>query len=180
MKYWQISIATAFAIKKEINKYDKSVYGKITKPNRGVSEERLTEIETNINLKLHDKYKEFLQVMNGWSGFYKDVDILRVEEINNTSINEYGSRILESISDETFNNIGVERDKLFIVAYGVQTKNIFFISEGTSKKPGIIIWHRGSIQDVYKDFKEFFLSITKMNLERLNKLKEDEKKSLLV
>ncbi len=170
---WAERIVTLALVKQDLAKADKEQLWPYHLPSLAASKDELDAVESYLGFKLDKEYRAFLDMANGWKGFFQYIDLFGTTQLLGSPDMEYACGLLESIDDDVFRTIGFSRNEFMAIASTRHDKDVFVISTSRSTKPGIVIWLAGEEVERFESFTDFFLSMIDYNRQELEEMKEE-------
>ena len=138
-------------------------------PNQGAEEVDIHELVTRYDVP--SDYLDLLRVTIGWSGFYHDVDLLRVDELLGSDKLERAWMLTESADDGAGDRLGLDRASYLPV--GVSNFDIDVFLLNMEAAIGQIRWMAGSEIERFDSIEHFVKEMTSYNRETLQDLLND-------
>jgi hypothetical protein len=166
---WRLAILNMSHVKQELFQVDKQKLWPWHLPEVAATQEQLDTLEVNIGYSLDAKYKSFLSYANGWKGFYHEVDLFGIEDLQGSFRMAKAVEMLTA-ADDALKYSGVELNELLPIAVSITDMDVFVIVRSTHAHSGEIIWFAGGEIDRFKDFDEYFLSMIEYNRRAIRRI----------
>ncbi len=164
MKDWQPAIGQLIMIHQEIRQLDRKRLWRHELPRVAATRERLREAEAAVG-PLDPSYRSFLSFADGWERFYQWVDLFGTPELLGEALQRAFDRSQEL--EGVLAHAGVLRaDTLPIAMTGPEATGDdpdLFLVIRAAQGAGRVLWLSSELVDTFKDFDEFFASMTEYN-----------------
>ena len=168
---WKDEIVKLVYVKQVLAAVDTSGLWPHHLPNVGANQEKISQMENALGFKIDTGYSDFLQLADGWNGFYQTVDLFGTSDLAANEKTQYANFILNAIDDAAINESGFQRQELFPIAATLQDKDIFAMTKPSSSAPGAVVWFSGGVVATFPNFGEFFLTMVDYNREEIEYFK---------
>jgi hypothetical protein len=172
MKDWRPAIGQLIKIHQQIRQLDTKRLWKHELPRVAATAERVCEVETVIG-PLDPSHREFLLFADGWERFYQWADLFGTPDLLGDAARRAADRMreLEGVLVEE----GVSpTNALPIAMTGLEgtseDPDLFLVVRAPDDSPGRVLWLSSELVDTFKDFEEFFASMTEYNRIEANEL----------
>lgn len=165
MKDWRPAIGQLIKIHQDIREMDTEGLWRPELPRVPPSPERLHEVEAAIG-PLDTSYREFLLFADGWERFYQWVDLFGTPELLGTAYQLASDRLREL--EGVLARVGVFAGNSTPIAMtgpeGVnEDPDLFLVLHEPDSAAGRVLWLSSEVVDTFKNFEEFFASMTEYN-----------------
>lgn len=168
---WKDEIVKLVYVKQALAAVDASGLWPHHLPNVGASQEDIAQTEKALGFKIDAGYSDFLQLADGWNGFYQTVDLFGTSDLAGNEKAQYATSILNVIDDVAIRESDFRRQELFPIAATSQDKDIFAMAKPSSGAPGEVVWFSGGLVAKFPNFCEFFLAMVDYNREEIEYFK---------
>lgn len=168
---WKDEIVKLVYVKQALAAVDESGLWPHYLPNLGANQESISQTEKAVGFKIDSEYSNFLQLADGWNGFYQTVDLFGTSDLAGSEKAQYATSILNVIDDVAIKESGFQRQELFPIAVTSQDKDIFAMTKPSSQTPGAVVWFSGGVVAKFPNFGEFFLAMVDYNREEIEYFK---------
>jgi hypothetical protein len=172
MRDWLPAIGQLIKIHQQIRQLDAKKLWSHELPRVPATPERVREVESAIG-PLDSSYREFLLFADGWERFYQWVDLFGTSDLMGQAFQRASDRVheLEGVLDRE----GVSLANALPIAMtgpgGVNdSPDLFLIATVPDGSAGRVLWLSSEVVDTFKDFEEFFASMTEYNRLEANEL----------
>ncbi|UTY59327.1 SMI1/KNR4 family protein [Massilia sp. erpn] len=168
---WKDEIVKLVYVKQALAAIDASGLWPHHLPNMAADYEKIVQTENALGFKIDPGYSDFLQLADGWNGFYQTVDLFGTSDLAGNGKAQYAASILNAIDDAAISESGFQRQELFPIAATSQDKDIFAMAKPGSETPGAVVWFSGGMVAKFPNFGEFFLAMVDYNREEIEYFK---------
>lgn len=165
MKDWRPAIGNLIKIHQQIRQLDTERIWKHGLPRVAADRNRIDEVEKALG-HLDPSYREFLLFADGWSAFYQWVDLFGTPELLGEVFQRASDQLheLEAVLDAE----GARQADALPIAMtqlraGNDTPDLFVVLRAPATDAGRVLWMTSELVDTFKDFEEFFASMTEYN-----------------
>jgi hypothetical protein len=143
-------------------------------PKVAATEEELLSLESVLKTNLDQEYRSFLNLANGWPGFYQTVDLFGTNELlDQKAYSGFQEQLKAGLEFNSSSEFSLE--DAIIIAATKEDLDMFLLTTEKNHAPGRVIWFAGEIVDIFSSFNEFYLSMISYNLKELEDLKKELK-----
>ena len=172
MRDWLPAIGQLIKIHQQIRQMDAKKLWRHELPRIPATPEQVRDVENTIG-PLDASYRTFLLFANGWERFYQWVDLFGTSDLMGEAFQRASDRIHEL--EGVLASEGVLlANTLPIAMTGPEAVNdapdLFLIVNVPDGSAGRVLWLSSEVVDTFKDFEEFFASMTEYNRLEANEL----------
>lgn len=165
------SIAELVLVAAEVNQLvaeaDVNSIWQYGQPNEGASDEQLERIQNSYGLV--PDFIQLLRAANGWRGFYHDVDLLSVDDLEGGVGLERAWMLAESADHGSGGALALDRSTYVPVGVARQDIDVFLLNV----REGAIRWIAGQEVEVFPSIASFLGGMTEYNRQTLEDLRAD-------
>jgi hypothetical protein len=165
MRDWLPAIGQLIKIHQQIRQLDAKKLWNHELPRVPATPERVREVENAIG-PLDASYREFLLFADGWERFYQWVDLFGTSDLMGEAFQRASDRVHELERELVSEGVSLA-NTLPIAMTGPEGVNdapdLFLIVNAPDGSAGRVLWLSSEVVDTFKDFEEFFASMTEYN-----------------
>lgn len=136
-------------------------------PNEGASDDELQQIQRSYNVG--PEYVELLSVANGWPGFYHDVDLLSVHDLEGGELLDRAWMLAESADSGSAGMLALSRSTHIPIAVSTNDIDVFLLNLQRRD----IRWIAGQEVESFVSVESFLREMTEYNRQTLEDLRAD-------
>lgn len=172
MRDWLPAVGQLIKIHQQIRQLDAKKLWSHELPRVPATAERVLEVENAIG-PLDPSYREFLFFADGWERFYQWVDLFGTSDLMGEAFQRALDRLHELEGVLVSEGVSLA-NTLPIAMTGLEGVNdvpdLFLIVNAPDGPAGRVLWLSSEVVDRFKDFEEFFASMTEYNRLEANEL----------
>jgi hypothetical protein len=136
-------------------------------PNEGASDEELQQIQRSYDIG--PEYIELLRVANGWPGFYHDVDLLSIHDLEGGELLDRAWMLAESADNGSSGMLALNKFTHIPIAVSANDIDVFLLN----LQRGDIRWIAGQEVESFVSVDSFLREMTEYNRQTLEDLRVD-------
>lgn len=169
-------IVAMMEIKSKIYEVDNGEFWPYHFPKVAATKEELNVLEKKLGYRLDGEYRAFLELTNGWPGFFQTVDLLGTNELLDspmrTYIDEYVGEMKRLAPEWYYAEDRTVFDHALPIAATLENTDLFLIKTEKDEAPGRVIWFAGEVIDTFDSFSDCFQSMIHYNRIELESIKK--------
>jgi len=158
---WKLEIAKLVSVKQTIALMDDENLWPHHLPRVAASQKEIKNLEEILCRPIPEDYSKFLSFVNGWPGFYQNVNLFGTAEFIDKGVQSYSQEIFANTTvDEE------EKRELLVIASTKQDIDLFCLH----LNKGEVVWFAGVEVERFSSFCEFYLAMVDYNRKEVEDL----------